>query len=566
MHAGPEHWNGSQNVFSSRKHLSITLGGKFMKLSYEGLQDQEAWAGSGIKLPGFDWKAMVAETMQAPVWIHFGAGNIFRGFIARLQQSLLEQGLAQKGIVAAETFDFDIIEQIYKPFDSMALMVSLKADGSMTDEVVASIACGLRASAAFPEDLAALTAAFRSETLQMASFTITEKGYALKNASGDFFPFVTLDFANGPSKCTHAMSTVTSLLWERYQAGAFPLAVVSMDNCSHNGEKLRSSVLTVAAKWRENSFVEDGFLAWLQDENKVAFPWSMIDKITPRPAKVVEDSLEALGVEDMAPIVTGKNTYIAPFVNAEMPQYLVVEDHFPNGRPPLEKAGVYMTTRDIVNQTERMKVTTCLNPLHTAMSVYGCLLGFTSIAEMKDADLKALVEKIGYLEGMPVVTNPGILSPEAFIHEVIDERLPNPFIPDTPQRIVTDTSQKVSIRFGETIKAYVSRDDLDVQSLTFIPLALAGWLRYLLAVDDQGQPMPCSSDPMLTQLQSELSGIGIGQTNNLTEKLTPILANETIFGVDLVRLGLADKVIGMVREELAGVGAVRATLHRYVNA
>ena len=95
-----------------------------------------------------------------------------------------------------------------------------------------------------------------------------------------------------------------------------------------------------------------------------------------------------------------------------------------------------MTDRDTVNNTERMKVTTCLNPLHTALAVYGCLLGYTHIAEeMKDKQLKALVEKIGYQEGMPVVVNPKILDPQDFIHEVIDVRLPNPFIPDMPQRI-----------------------------------------------------------------------------------------------------------------------------------
>ena len=223
----------------------------------------------------------------------------------------------------------------------------------------------------------------------------------------------------------------------------------------------------------------------------------MIDKITPRPAKMVEDVLTSAGVEDMVPIVTGKNTFIAPFVNAEKPQYLVVEDNFPNGRPPLEKAGVYMTDRDTVNNTEKMKVTTCLNPLHTALAVYGCLLGYDTIAaEMRDPELKALVERIGYNEGIPVVVDPRIINPMDFIHEVIDKRLPNPFIPDTPQRIATDTSQKVAIRFGETIKSYIARPDLDVANLTYIPLAIAGWLRYLLGVDDQGEAMVCSSDPM----------------------------------------------------------------------
>lgn len=535
-----------------------------MKLSYEGIQDRALWEAAGVALPNFDWREMVKSTEKEPVWVHFGAGNIFRGFIARLQQSLLEQGFSKTGILAADTFDYDIIDKIYDPFDAMTLMVSLKPDGSMEKSVVASIVKGLRAGNAYPEDMMQLKSAFIAPSLQMVSFTITEKGYALSNLQGEFFPFVEADFRNGPQKCTHAMSMVTSLLLERYKAGAMPLAVVSMDNCSHNGEKLRNSVLTVAHKWHENGFVDDGFLSWVQDEGKVSFPWTMIDKITPRPANVVQEALAKAGIENMAPIITSKNTFIAPFVNAEVPQYLVVEDKFPNGRPPLEKAGVYMTNRQTVNDTERMKVTTCLNPLHTALAVYGCLLGYDSIAaEMKDPELKALVERIGFDEGMPVVVDPGILSPEAFIREVVEQRLPNPFIPDTPQRIATDTSQKVSIRFGETIKAYAQRPELDVKSLTFIPLAIAGWLRYLLSVDDKGAPMECSSDPMLTQLQAQLEGVTLGHPESLENKLDSILSKPVIFGTDLLALGLGEKIASMLRDLLEGPGAVRKTLKNY---
>ncbi len=536
-----------------------------MKLCYEGLKDRAAWEAAGVALPKFDWKGMCAATAAEPTWVHFGAGNIFRGFIALLQQSLLEQGLVKGGIVAADTFDYDIIEKIYTPFDHMTLMVSLLPDGSMEKEVVASIAEGLRAGNAFPEDMDALKRIFRSPSLQMASFTITEKGYALKNIQGDFFPFVEADFKNGPSNCSHAMSMVASLLLERFNACAAPVAMVSMDNCSHNGEKLRSSVMTVVEKWLENGFVSQEFVAWVQDETKVSFPWSMIDKITPRPAKVVEESLAAAGIENMAPIVTSKNTFIAPFVNAEQPQYLVVEDRFPNGRPPLEKAGVYMTDRDTVNNTEKMKVTTCLNPLHTALAVYGCLLGYDSIAaEMKDPELKALVERIGYDEGIPVVVDPKILSPMDFIHEVIDQRLPNPFIPDMPQRIATDTSQKVAIRFGETIKSYLARPDLNAADLTYIPLAIAGWLRYLLAVDDKGNPMECSSDPMLETLQQQLSGATLGNPDSLDGKLPAILSNTALFATDLNEAGLGGKIETMLRELMAGPGAVRDTLKKYL--
>lgn len=536
-----------------------------MKLCYEGLKDRAAWEAAGVALPKFDWKEMCAATAAEPTWVHFGAGNIFRGFIALLQQSLLEQGLVKGGIVAADTFDYDIIEKIYTPFDHMTLMVSLLPDGSMEKEVVASIAEGLRAGNAFPEDMDALKRIFRNPSLQMASFTITEKGYALKNIQGDFFPFVEADFKNGPSNCSHAMSMVASLLLERFNACAAPVAMVSMDNCSHNGEKLRSSVMTVVEKWLENGFVSQEFVAWVQDETKVSFPWSMIDKITPRPAKAVEESLAAAGIENMAPIVTSKNTFIAPFVNAEQPQYLVVEDRFPNGRPPLEKAGVYMTDRDTVNNTEKMKVTTCLNPLHTALAVYGCLLGYDSIAaEMKDPELKALVERIGYDEGIPVVVDPKILSPMDFIHEVIDQRLPNPFIPDMPQRIATDTSQKVAIRFGETIKSYLARPDLNAADLTYIPLAIAGWLRYLLAVDDKGNPMECSSDPMLETLQQQLSGATLGNPDSLDGKLPAILSNTSLFATDLNEAGLGGKIETMLRELMAGPGAVRDTLKKYL--
>ena len=534
-----------------------------MILSYNGIQDRAAWEKAGVKLPKHDWKAMCAETEQNPVWVHFGAGNIFRIFVAGLMQRLLDAGESKAGIVAVETFDREVVDRIYVPHDSMTLAVSLLADGGIDKSVVASIAKGV--VAAQPEGLEALRGIFRKPSLQMLSFTITEKGYALRDMKGQLIPLAAADIEAGPAAPKHAMGAVAALLLERYNAGGAPVAVVSMDNCSHNGEKLRAGVTEMAREWQKKGFVPAEFVAWLEDEAKVSFPWSMIDKITPRPAEVVEQKLAALGIEDMAPIVTEKHTYIAPFVNAEAPQYLVIEDRFPNGRPALEKAGVYMTDRDTVNMTERMKVTTCLNPLHTALAVYGCLLGYEKICdEMKDEELVKLVNRVGYVEGLPVVTDPGILSPKAFIDEVVGQRLPNPFMPDTPQRIACATSQKVPIRFGETIKSYMADPDKDPASLTAIPLALAGWLRYLLGVDDAGREMAVSPDPMLATLQGELAGIELGKPDSVGDKLVPILENPNLFGVSLTEAGLADKVTGLFKELIAGPGAVRATLKKYL--
>ena len=537
-----------------------------MQMNSSSIVNQKAeWEKLGVKLLAFDHAAMTAATKEHPIWVHFGAGNIFRGFIAALQQRLLNEGLADRGIIAADTFDYDIIDKIYTPYDNLTMNVTLNPDGTTSREIIGSVAEGLRANSADAEMMARFKQIFTDPSLQMISFTITEKGYALYRPDGSLMPVVQADIDEGPAHARHAMSMVAALLLERFQNGAYPLAVVSMDNCSHNGEKLQASVMTVAKAWLEKGFVGQDFIDYLSDESKITFPWSMIDKITPRPHKIVEESLEKDGIEGMTPIVTSKNTFIAAFVNAERPQYLVVEDKFPNGRPALEKAGVYMTDRETVNKTERMKVTTCLNPLHTAMSVYGCMLGYDLIcAEMKDEDIVALIKRLGYVEGLPVVVDPKILDPKSFIDEVIEQRLPNPFMPDMPQRIATDTSQKVGIRFGETIKSYVA-EGRDLNTLVSIPLAIAGWLRYLLAIDDNGNAFEVSADPLKDELQAKLAGIEFGKPETVTDQLDGILSNASIFGSDLTKTVLADKIKAYFKAEIAGPGAVRKTLHEAVN-
>ncbi len=536
-----------------------------MKLTLAGIKEKAAWEAAGIKLPSYDVEAVAENTRKAPTWVHFGAGNIFRIFVGGLADKLISQGELSKGITCVETFDFDVVDKIYKPYDNLVLAVTLKADGSTDKEVLGSLTEAIKSQSNVPEEWNRLKEIFMNPELQMISFTITEKGYALKNSEGNYFPFIQADIDNGPEKPGAAMAVVCALLFERYQAGKYPISVVSMDNCSHNGEKLQGSILTMAKEWEKKGFVDAGFVAYLSDESQVAFPWSMIDKITPRPADSVCEELKKTGVEDMDPVITSKRTYIAPFVNAEGPQYLVIEDKFPNGRPALEKAGVYMTDRDTVNKVERMKVTTCLNPLHTALAVYGCVLGYTLIAdEMKDEELKKLVHQIGPVEGMPVVTNPGILSPEAFVDEVINVRIPNPFMPDAPQRIATDTSQKVGIRYGETIKSYVAKYG-DAKKLTAIPLAIAGWCRYLLAVDDKGEKFELSADPMVPELTKALEGIEVGKPETYKGQLKTILSNANIFGIDLYEAGIGEKIEEMFLEEIAAPGAVRATLKKYLD-
>ncbi|EJX03771.1 mannitol dehydrogenase family protein [gut metagenome] len=354
-------------------------------------------------------------------------------------------------------------------------------------------------------------------------------------------------------------------MYTRFKAGCLPMALVSTDNCSHNGDKLYTAVNAFAEKWTENGTADAGFKDYIQNSDMVSFPWSMIDKITPRPDAKVEAILAKDGVEGLDPVITSRNTYVAPFVNAEECEYLVIEDNFPNGRPALEKGGLMFTNRETVDKVERMKVCTCLNPLHTALAVFGCVLGYTLIAdEMKDPTLRKLVEGIGYVEGLPVVVHPGVLDPKEFIDTVLNVRIPNPFMPDTPQRIATDTSQKLSIRYGETIKAYLDSDELNVADLKRIPLVFAGWLRYLMGVNDNGERFELSPDPLLSTVCPYVQNFKLGEKADVKDALEPILKNKEIFGVNLVEIGMADTVCSYFEEMIAGVGAVRATLEKYV--
>lgn len=531
-----------------------------MNLTGAGIKETMAWENAGIKMPQYDVEATVKKTKENPTWVHFGTGNIFRILLGGIADDLIAGGHMETGITCVETFDTEIIDKIYEPFDSLVLSVLLKTDGTVDKRVLASLAEALKA------DKPRLAEIFKNPSLQIISFTITEKGYALKDATGEYFLWINDELENGPTVATSTIGVATGALYERYLASSHPIALVSMDNCAHNGAVLKSAVLTFATEWSNKGFIDAGFIEYLNDESLVSFPHTMIDKITPRPAVEIATQLAAIGLKNMTPITTKKHTFIAPFVNAEVPQYLVIEDKFPNGRPAFEKvnAGVYLTDLATVNKAEQMKVSTCLNPLHTTLAVFGCLLGFTLIAdEMKDKQLRNIIGQIGGIEGMRVVADPGIISPEAFLDEVLNVRFPNPFIPDTPQRIATDTSQKIGIRFGVTIKAYMEKYG-DAKKLEAMPIVLAGWCRYLLAIDDEGKSFQLSDDPMLPELVAMLSGIKVGQPETYTGQLKPLLSNANVFGVDLYDAGIGEYVEEIFTELIEGPGAVRKTLIKYM--
>jgi fructuronate reductase len=469
-------------------------------------------------------------------WLHLGAGNIFRVFIAAVQQDLIESGLAQGDLAVGECFDEEIIPAVFTPHDNVTLGVTLHTDGRIEEREITAVKEAINAADGSPAARARLHEVVADEALQLISLTITEKGYAVDAAKT----------CPAPSQAKTALEQLCAALLARYEASQAPLALVSMDNIAKNGDVLKAGICTIAQLWEENGGTPKGFREYV---SSLSYPWTMIDKITPYPSHEVALKLTKAAAPPI--IKTQKGTVTAHFVNAEAAQYLVMENDFPNGCPAFEKlaaaSGVYLTDRETVRKVEHMKVCACLNPLHTLLGLGGMLLGYPTIAAcMRDESLVGWA-RLAAAEALPAVAHPGIIDPQKFLDEVLTQRFPNPFIPDTPARIVTDSSQKIPVRFGQTLLAR-QKAGMDTDKLEAIPLLAALWLRYRMAIKDDGTPFELSPDPLAPPEAVRLEGMQLGEK---AVDLRPIFSNAQIFGVDLYAAGLGEKA-EKIFYELAG--------------
>lgn len=519
-----------------------------------------------VSVPGFDVSAMQAEGQRHPRWIHIGPGNLFRCFPARIAADLLERG-ENWPITAVAPRDLEDMEFQLPHHDLLTMKVTLNPDGTQDYRVIAGIAeaIGVGTTA----DMERLFQVVRDPGVELISYTVTEKGYGILDGSGELQAGVLAAMEDSdPKTLEHCQASTmvlsAVLLLERFAAGGTPITMLSFDNFSHNGDKLRDSVLTIARAWTESGSAPAGFLDWLEDEAKVAFPITVIDKITPRPSPEIATKLANLGFTDLD-VQTPRRTPLAGFVNTEPTEYLIIEDKFAGSRPAWEDLGVQVVAREVCDDFENMKVTTCLNPLHTALAVSGCLMNFSTIdAEMRDPALVALVHELGWKEGLPVVVDPGVVKPEDFLREVLERRFPNRYLPDNPARIAMDTSQKIPIRFGVTIRKYLETGR-DLGTLHAMPLVFALWCRYLLGVRDDGSPFEPASDPRLTELSAHVAGISLSggcDSTAVHEALAPILSDASIFGLDLYETPLAEATEQYFQRLIARPGAVRETLDK----
>ena len=404
-----------------------------------------------ISVPTYDRARLV------PRIVHIGLGGFHRSHQAAYLDDLCERGRSDWAIVGAGVMPGDShIYEALQPQDYLYCLLTadgrsahLRVIGSIVDYVLAV------------PSTEPLVAAVADPRTRIVSLTVTEGGYPVSDAGNYVVP--------AGDSAPPAFEAIARGLRRRRDNGLPGVAVMSCDNIVHNGAVARVAVLGAA------DGLEPGLADWI--EQNVTFPSSMVDRITP--ATTAEDRgqlAHEYGVADRWPVV------------AETFTQWVIEDDFPQGRPPWEDAGVLLT--DDVEPYEQLKLRV-LNAGHSCLAYLAALAGHTYVHEVvADEPFREYLRRFFEEEAAPALPPiPGVDVPQ-YERQVVD-RFSNPRIRDTVSRLCLDGTAKFPKFLVPTIEAQLDSGG----SVRWSALALAGWCQYLLGRDDQGKPLTVAADP-----------------------------------------------------------------------
>jgi mannitol 2-dehydrogenase len=413
-----------------------------------------------------------ARADLSPGIVHFGVGNFHRAHQAAYLDALMNEGLARDwAVVGAGVTDYDRrMRAALASQDWLTTLVEQSAEAStarVTGAMVDFLPVG---------DVAAATARLADPATRIVSLTVTEGGYFL-NADGDFdadHPAIRADAANAEAPGT-VFGLILKGLRARRAAGLAPFTVTCCDNIPHNGAVARNAVAGLAR------LQDPAFADWVEAE--VAFPNSMVDRITPATGdRERAICAERFGIDDAWPVFCEDFTQ------------WVMEDRFPLGRPPLERVGVQFT--DDVASWELMKLR-ILNGGHAAIAYPGGLLGVHFVHEAMEHPLIAgYLDKLTREEIIPVTPTPaGVRLAE--YQALIAQRFANPKIGDTIRRLCFDGSN----RQPKFIIPAVADRLAQGAPVAGLALESALWRRYCAGVADGGAPIE-ANDPNWDRLQA----------------------------------------------------------------
>ncbi len=441
-----------------------------------------------IRRPAYD------RAQVTPGIVHLGIGAFHRAHQAVVIDDLLSRGATDWGIVGA-SLRSPATRDALAPQDCLYTIAVRSGAGTEHRVIGAVLTCEV-----VGENSAALIARLTDPATRIVSLTVTEKGYCHTPQTGDLdesHPDIVHDLQN-PDTPRSAIGFLVAALARRRTAGAAPFTVLSCDNLATNGHTV-GRIVTQFAALRSRDLAK-----WIEAE--VAFPSTMVDRIVPETTEIDRSEISsALGMTDAWPVVT------EPFTQ------WIVEDRFPAGRPDFAAAGVQMVSD--VTPFEHMKLR-LLNASHSALAYLGYLAGHETIAStMTDIRFAALARQI-MDDAAPTLTMPEGTDIEAYGASLL-QRFSNPALHHRTWQIAMDGSQKLPQRLLATMQDRL-RLGLPIDTHA---LAVAGWMRYVTARDEQGRAIDVR-DP----LAGELFGIA-ERAGPVAERLAPALLEvRSIFG------------------------------------
>ena len=468
---------------------------------------------AGVAVPDYD-----RSTLTAGI-VHLGIGAFHRAHMAVYVDDLLKDH-PDWAIVGASLRRPDTKEAL-EPQDGL-YTIAVRDAGGTHPRVIGSITDVLDANSQ-REELLALMADPR---IRIVSLTVTEKGYCHDPATGELderHPDIAHDLAN-PTAPKSAPGMLVEALARRHAAGIAPFAVMSCDNLPSNGETVQRIVTRFAS-------LRDGALGEWVKQN-VAFPGTMVDRIVPSTTDADRATIAGLiGAEDAWPIMT------EPFTQ------WVIEDKFPQGRPPFETVGAQLVAD--VEPFERMKLR-MLNGSHSTIAYLGYLAGHEYVSQaIADPAFFKLIHGLMTEEAMPTLDMPGT-DLGAYRDELL-QRFANPALQHRTWQIAMDGSQKLPQRLLGTI-----RDRLKAgQNFDRLALGVAGWMRYVVGIDEKGDNIDVR-DPLAMRMMAIAAEAG----TDAEALYIGLVAMTEVFGTDLAdNQAFGDAVVTQL-ENLFELGVV----------
>lgn len=394
---------------------------------------------------------------------HIGVGGFHRAHQALYTDRLLTAGGHEDwGICGIGLLDSDsAMRDALVPQECLYSLTLKHPDGSRDRRVIGSLIEYLHA----PEDPQAVLERLADPAIRIVSLTVTEGGYNVSRTDGSFDltePNVAADLEPGATPRT-VFGVVTAALALRRERNLPPFTVMSCDNLQGNGEVAQRAFCSFATA------LDPELGAWM--EREVAFPATMVDRITPvTSAADREDADAALGVHDAWPVV------------AEPFEQWVIEDHFPQGRPAWEDAGAQLV--DDVEPYELMKLR-LLNSTHQALTYIGYLLGHRYAHEaMREPRIVELLRRYWLREARPTLRPVPGVDLDAYTR-TLEERYGNEHVADTLARLCADSSNRIPPWLLPVVRERLAAGG-DVRHAAAV---VASWARYAEGVDEQGQPI-----------------------------------------------------------------------------